>query len=89
MNPDQALEVGQNALKMVILVAAPALLLTLVIGVVVGMFQAATSISEATLSFVPKLVALAAMLYLVGPWMLHLIIDYTRGLFASIPTMLS
>jgi flagellar biosynthesis protein FliQ len=88
MNSDQALAIGQEAIKVVILLAAPGLLLTLVIGVVVGMFQAATQINEATLTFVPKLVALAAMMYFVGPWMIRVVVDYTKTLITNIPGML-
>jgi flagellar biosynthetic protein FliQ len=68
-----------------ILVAAPMLLAALVAGLIVSVFQAATQINEMTLPFVPKLLALFAAAVLAGPWMLGLMVDFTRRLFSSIP----
>ena len=70
--------VGQRALEMTLLLAAPLLLVALVTGLIVGAFQAATQINEMTLSFIPKLMATAATLVIAGPWMLKLIVGYTR-----------
>ena len=70
------------------LLAAPLLLVTLITGVLVGVLQAATQINEMTLSFIPKLLALVLTLLITGPWMLQLIIGYTRTLFTNIPGML-
>jgi flagellar biosynthetic protein FliQ len=80
--------VGTRALEMTLMLAAPLLLAALLVGLVVGVFQAATQINEMTLSFIPKLIALAATLAVAGPWMLKLIVSYTRELFESIPALL-
>ena len=70
------------------MLAAPLLIVALVMGLLVGVFQAATQINEMTLSFIPKLVAMAATLAMAGPWMLKLIVGYTRELFESIPSLI-
>ena len=89
MTPETVMTVGQRALEMTLLLAAPMLLVALVTGLVVGAFQAATQINEMTLSFIPKLLATATTLVIAGPWMLKLIVGYTRELFESIPMMIS
>ena len=81
--------VGQRALEMTLLLAAPLLLVALVTGLIVGAFQAATQINEMTLSFIPKLLAMAATLVIAGPWMLKLLVGYTRVLIQSIPMMIN
>jgi flagellar biosynthetic protein FliQ len=88
MTPDQAIEIGKNAIMMVALLSAPGMLGALIIGVVVGMFQAATQINESTLSFVPKLFILGFMLIATAPWMLGVIIDYTKNTFIQIPSLI-
>lgn len=70
------------------LVSAPLLLTALVVGVLISLFQAATQINEMTLSFVPKLLALVIVLLLAGPWMLELLIDFTRNLMKDIPNLI-
>jgi flagellar biosynthetic protein FliQ len=80
--------IGQHALEMTLLLAAPLLLTTLVIGLLVGIFQAATQINEMTLSFIPKLIGMAAALVITGPWMLNQLISYTRTLITSIPDLI-
>jgi flagellar biosynthetic protein FliQ len=80
--------IGQHALEMTLLLAAPLLLTTLVIGLLVGIFQAATQINEMTLSFIPKLIGMAAALVIAGPWMLNQLISYTRALITSIPDLI-
>jgi flagellar biosynthesis protein FliQ len=85
MNPETVMTIGTRALEITLLLSAPMLVVALVTGLLIGVFQAATQINEMTLSFIPKLVAMAATLILAGPWMLKLIVDYTRELFASIP----
>jgi flagellar biosynthetic protein FliQ len=77
----------QQALFVTALVAAPLLLTALVVGLVVSIFQAATQINEMTLSFIPKLVAMFAVLVLAGPWMLATLVDYVQRLFGSIPQL--
>ncbi|MEY4269848.1 MAG: hypothetical protein RLZZ58_1064 [Pseudomonadota bacterium] len=79
--------IAQQALWITALAAAPVLIPTLVVGLVVGMVQAATSINEATLTFVPKLVVVAAVLALLGGAMLLLVADFARDLFALIPDL--
>lgn len=88
MTPETVMTVGTRALEMTLMLAAPLLLAALLVGLVVGVFQAATQINEMTLSFIPKLIALAATLAVAGPWMLKLIVSYTRELFESIPALL-
>jgi flagellar biosynthetic protein FliQ len=89
MTPEMVMSVGQRALEITLLLAAPLLLVALVTGLVVGAFQAATQINEMTLSFIPKLIATAITLVIAGPWMLKLIVGYTRELFESIPMLIS
>jgi flagellar biosynthetic protein FliQ len=67
------------------MIAAPMLLVALIAGLVIGMLQAATQINEATLSFIPKLLLLVLTLFAIGPWMLRVLIDFTRDLYTSIP----
>lgn len=88
MTPETVLAVGRHALEITLLLAAPLLLTALAVGLLVGVFQAATQVNEMTLSFIPKLIAMAAALMLAGPWMLKLIVAYTRELFESIPGLL-
>ena len=85
MTPETVMTVGTRALEITLLLAAPMLLVALVVGLLVGVFQAATQINEMTLSFIPKLIAMAATMAIAGPWMLKLIVGYTRELFESIP----
>lgn len=88
MTPETILTLGQRALELAILVAAPLLLTGLTVGVLVSLFQAATQINEMTLTFVPKLLAVAAVLLLAGQWMLGLLIDFTQTLFKDIPGLI-
>ena len=88
MTPDQIMAIGRHALEVMLLLAAPMLLVALVVGLLVGVFQAATQINEMTLSFIPKLAAMALTLVLTGPWMLKVLVGYTRALIESIPSMI-
>jgi flagellar biosynthetic protein FliQ len=88
MTPETVMTIGQRALEMAVVLAAPLLLTVLLIGLLVGVFQAATQINEMTLSFIPKLIGMAAALVIAGPWMLKQLISYTRMLFESIPTLI-
>ena len=88
MTPETVLTTSNEALKLALMLGAPLLLTALVVGLVVGLFQAATQINEMTLSFIPKLLAMAAVLALTGPWMLRSLVEYTRGLIESIPGMI-
>lgn len=78
---------GYQAMKVSIMLAAPLLLVALITGLIISLFQAATQINEMTLSFIPKLLAVFATLVIAGPWMLNTILDYMRQLFSSIPQM--
>lgn len=88
MTPETVMTLGQRALELGVLVSAPLLLSALVIGVLISLFQAATQINEMTLSFVPKLLVLVLVLVLAGPWMLELLVDFTRALFKDIPNLI-
>ncbi|HHB12452.1 MAG TPA: flagellar biosynthesis protein FliQ [Chromatiales bacterium] len=88
MTPEAALTLGEQALELAVLLSAPILLSALIVGLVVGMFQAATQINEMTLSFIPKLLVVVAVLFAAGPWMLELITGFTRRLFMDIPAIL-
>ena len=88
MTPEMVMTIGQRALEITILLAAPLLLAALIIGLLVGVFQAATQINEMTLSFIPKLIGMAGTLVVAGPWMLKTIVGYTRELFETIPGLI-
>ncbi len=85
MTPESVLSLSQQALQLALMLAAPLLLVSLAVGLLIGLFQAATQINEMTLSFIPKLLALAATLTLAGPWMLQLLVEFTRRLLEGIP----
>ena len=84
MTPETVLTIGQNALLTTVLLSAPLLLSALIVGLVVGMFQAATQINEMTLSFIPKLGILVLVLFLTGPWLLTTMIEYTQNLITVV-----
>ena len=88
MDSDTVINIGQQALEVVILLAAPVLLSTLAIGLLIATFQAATQINEMTLSFVPKLMVIAFVLMSTGPWLLRVITGYTEELIRSIPSLI-
>nr|PZN78637.1 MAG: flagellar biosynthetic protein FliQ [Pseudomonadota bacterium] len=88
MTPELVMTIGQRALEITLLLAAPLLLAALATGLIVGAFQAATQINEMTLSFIPKLLAMALTVVIAGPWMLKLIVGYTHELIASIPDLI-
>jgi len=81
------MSMGHQAILVTLMVAAPMLLVALVIGLVVSIFQAATQINEATLSFIPKLIGIFATLVLAGPWMLTVLTDYLRSVLTNIPNL--
>jgi flagellar biosynthetic protein FliQ len=88
MNSQMVLTMGQEALTLMLLVSAPVLGVVLVVGLLVSLFQAVTQINEATLSFVPKLVAAVAVFAISGPWMLGVLVDYIRRTIESIPSLM-
>lgn len=79
--------IGRQAMEVTLLVSAPMLITVLAIGLIVSIFQAATQINEATLSFIPKLIGVFAVLVIAGPWMLTMLTDYMRLMFTSLPMM--
>ncbi|WP_295528286.1 flagellar biosynthesis protein FliQ [uncultured Pseudacidovorax sp.] len=89
MNAQMVLTTGQDALLMLLMVSAPVLLTVLAVGLLVSIFQAVTQISEATLAFVPKLVAAVAVFAIAGPWMLTMLVDYIRRIIESLPSVVS
>jgi flagellar biosynthetic protein FliQ len=85
MNAQMVLTMGQEALMTLMMVSAPLLGIVLLVGLLVSLFQAITQIHEATLAFVPKLVAAMAVFAWAGPWMLNILVDYIRRTIESIP----
>lgn len=85
MTPESVLAFGRAGLEVLLAAAAPVLLVALAVGLLVSIVQALTQINEATLSFLPKLVAIAATLALAGPWMLALLVDYLQRVLTGIP----
>jgi flagellar biosynthetic protein FliQ len=85
MTPDTIIDLSQQALYVIAMITAPMLLSALAIGLLIGMFQAATSINEQTLSFIPKLMILLLSILIAGPWMLNLLLSFTRRLYIGIP----
>ena len=89
MNPETVMTMGRQAMEVTLMVAAPLLLAALVIGLVISIFQSATQINEATLSFIPKLVGVFVTLVVAGPWMLSVMLDYMRQVLTNIPLLVS
>ena len=85
MNAQQVLDAGQQGLMLMLLVSAPILIVVLVVGLLVSIFQAATQINESTLSFVPKVIAAVAVLAFAGPWMLRTLVEYLQRTLTSLP----
>lgn len=85
MTPQSVITLGQQALLVMVLLAAPMLVTALVIGLLVSILQAATQINEMTLSFIPKLLGIVVALVVAGPWLITYFTDYVRRLFESIP----
>jgi len=87
MNQDTVTQLAIHAMTVTVEVSAPFLLAGLVVGLIVSIFQAATSIQEVTLSFIPKILVTGAVIVVGGPWMLAQLVGYTQNLFASIPSL--
>jgi flagellar biosynthetic protein FliQ len=85
MTPESVIEFGQHALYVAMMVAAPLLLTALAVGLIIGVVQAATQINEMTLSFIPKVIAMAVVALIAGPWMLRTLVQFTRQLIESLP----
>ena len=87
MTPESVMSLGRHAMEITLMIASPMLFTALVIGLLVSIFQAATQINEATLSFIPKLVGVFLALIIAGPWMISVMLDYMRLMFTGIPAM--
>jgi flagellar biosynthesis protein FliQ len=85
MTPEVVMDLGHRALMLTVYLAAPLLLSALAVGLLVGIFQAATQIQEMTLSFIPKLMVLVLALVVGGPWMIRTLVEFTEQLFYEIP----
>jgi len=88
MTPGYIMDLTHSTLLVTSMIAAPLLLISLITGLVIGMLQAATQINEATLSFIPKLLLLVLTIFVTGPWILRVLIDFTRDLYANIPNVI-
>ena len=88
MGPETVLTVGREALWLAVLLAGPLLMSALAVGLLIGVFQAATQIQEMTLSFIPKLLALVIALFVAGPWMISVAVTFAERLFMEIPGLL-
>lgn len=87
MDSAMVVDLAREALWMTMIISAPLLGVGLLVGLVVGIFQAATSINEQTLSFIPKVVAIGITMSLAGSWMINTMVDYTKGIFTRIPNL--
>ena len=87
MTPEYVIELAQETLVLVLFLAGPIFVVALVVGLGVAIFQAVTQIHEMTLTFIPKILAVAILLFLMLPWTIGKMVDFTVGLFSSIPTL--
>ena len=87
MTQEQVMGMFQQAIILAFKLAGPLLAVSIIIGLVIAIFQAATQIHEQTLTFVPKIVAIALMMLLLGPWMITMLSDFMQNLFGMIPTL--
>lgn len=85
MTPESVMTIGRTALEITILVASPILLVTLIVGLTISVFQAATQINDPSLSFIPKVLAVLVTFALAGPWMLTVMTDYMRRVLVGLP----
>ncbi|MBU3634431.1 flagellar biosynthesis protein FliQ [Polynucleobacter sp. es-GGE-1] len=83
MTPESVMNIGRLAMETTLLVGAPLLLVSLLVGLIISVFQAATQINEATLSFIPKLLGILLTLLIAGPWMISVLVTYMRGMFSN------
>ncbi len=88
MSPESVMNIGRSAMETTLMVAGPLLLVALVVGLVVSIFQAATQINESTLSFIPKLLGIMLTLLLAGPWMLSVLVDYMHKMLSNFPALM-
>ena len=88
MTPEMVMDLAYKGMRMSMIVAAPVLFVTLFVGLLVSLFQAATQINESTLSFIPKNIGVCVVLVIAGPLIMEMLVDYTRALFTSLPTLI-
>jgi len=88
MTPETVMNVGRQTLEVIGLLAGPLLISSLIVGLIIAMFQAATQINEMTLTFIPKLIHVAAVLMIAGPWLLQNMVSFTVRLYQSIPQLI-
>jgi len=89
MSPETVVTIGRQALETMLVVSAPLLMIALLVGLAVSFFQAVTQLNEATLSFLPKLVAITVTLLLAGPWMIGTLVDYLQQTLLGIPRLVA
>ncbi|OGR19009.1 MAG: EscS/YscS/HrcS family type III secretion system export apparatus protein [Desulfobacterales bacterium GWB2_56_26] len=87
MNPELAIDICRKAIQTVLLGSAPMLIIGLIIGLIISIFQAATQINEQTLTFVPKIIAVFVTMLIFGPWLIELLVTFTTGLFEVMATL--
>jgi flagellar biosynthetic protein FliQ len=87
MDSAAVVDLARQALWMTMLISGPLLVVGLLVGLVIGIFQAATSINEQTLSFIPKILLMGLTLSIAGGWMINTMVDYTKGIFTRIPSL--
>ncbi|MDX4947270.1 flagellar biosynthesis protein FliQ [Providencia manganoxydans] len=85
MTPESIMAMGTEAMKIALMLAAPLLLAALAAGLIISLLQAATQVNEMTLSFIPKILSVIAVIIIAGSWMLNLLLDYMRALFSNLP----
>ena len=88
MNQDTVVSLATQAMTLAVEIAGPMMLVGLIVGLVVSIFQAVTSIQEQSLSFIPKIIGLAALIVILGPWMLDQLVSYAQNLYLSIPQLI-
>lgn len=89
MNSEAVMSMTYSAMKLALFMAGPILLITLLVGLIISIFQAATQVNEMTLSFIPKLLAVGITVVLLGPWLIRTMVDYMQNLFTQIPGLVS
>jgi flagellar biosynthetic protein FliQ len=88
MNQDTVINLATQAMMLALKIAGPVLLLGLIVGLLISIFQAVTSIQEQSLSFIPKIVGVAVLIVVLGPWMLGQLVSYAQNLYLSIPSLI-
>ena len=87
MSPDYVVEIMKGLMANIMMLSAPLLIMAMAVGLIVSLFQAVTSLQEQTLTFVPKALAVTALIFFIMPWMVRTLMDYTKGIFEKLPSM--